>query len=200
MTTAGNPTTAKQVQLTIDGLAVTVPAGTTVFDAARLNGIPIPTLCHQQNETPAGVCRVCVVEAGGRVLTASCIRPAENKMVVATNSPKVANVRRTIVELLMADHPSPCTRQQHTKDCELEALATKDGVANPPRFAKRLSKRGQDDSSFAIAVDHEACILCDRCIRGCGEIQHHNVLGRKGKGFQAGVAFDLNLPMANSSC
>ncbi len=69
------------VSLTIDGLAVTVPAGTTIFDAARLNGIPIPTLCHQQNETPVGVCRVCLVEAGGRVLTAACIRPAENKMV-----------------------------------------------------------------------------------------------------------------------
>ena len=188
------------VSLTIDGLAVTVPNGTTVFDAARLNGIAIPTLCHQQNETPVGVCRVCVVEAGGRVLTASCVRPAENKMVVTTNSPKVANVRRTIVELLMADHPSPCTRQQHTKDCELETLAAKDGVPNPPRFAKRMNKRGQDDSSFAIAVDHEACILCDRCIRGCGEIQHHNVLGRRGKGFQAGIAFDLNVPMANSSC
>src|SRR5579863_10724363 len=199
MTTAGNPTTAKQVQLTIDGLAVTVPAGTTVFDAARLNGIPIPTLCHQQNETPAGVCRVCVVEAGGRVLTASCIRPAENKMVVATNSPKVAGVRKTIVELLMADHPSPCTRQRHSGDCELETLAKKDGVPDS-RFAKRISPRGQDDSSPSIFVDHESCILCDRCIRGCVEIRHNDVLGRRGKGFWAGIAFDNNLPMGSSSC
>ena len=76
------------VQLTIDGMQVPVPEGTTVFDAARLNGIPIPTLCHQQNETPVGVCRVCVVEAGGRVLAASCVRPAENKMVVSTNRQK----------------------------------------------------------------------------------------------------------------
>ena len=103
------------VQLTIDGLAVTVAAGTTVFDAARLNGIAIPTLCHQQNETPVGVCRVCVVEAGGRVLTASCIRPAEDGMAVATNSEKVRNARRTVVELLMADHPSPCARQRQSK-------------------------------------------------------------------------------------
>ena len=187
------------VTLTIDGHAVTVPAGTTVFDAARLNGIPIPTLCHQQNETPIGVCRVCLVEAGGRVLTASCIRPAENKMVVTTNSPKVAGARRTIVELLMADHPSPCARQQQSGDCELETLAKHDGVTNP-RFPKRLSPRGQDDSSYSIAVDHEACILCDRCIRGCGEIRHNNVLGRRGKGYMAGVAFDLNRPMGNSEC
>ena len=187
------------VSLTIDGLAVTVPAGTTIFDAARVNGIPIPTLCHQQNETPAGVCRICLVEAGGRVLTAACIRPAENKMNVVTNSPKVQSVRRTLVELLMADHPSPCARQKHSGDCELETLAKKDGVGTP-RFPKRLAKRGQDDTSVSIAVDHEACILCDRCIRGCNEIRHNNVLGRKGKGFFAGVAFDLNTPMGNSSC
>jgi CRP-like cAMP-binding protein len=188
------------VTLTIDGLAVTVPSGTTVFDAARMNGIAIPTLCHQQNETPAGVCRVCVVEAGGRVLTASCIRPAENKMVVATNSPKVAGVRKTIVELLMADHPSPCARQRHSGDCELETLAKRDGVPEPARFAKRISPRGQDNSSPSIAVDHEACILCDRCVRGCVEIKHNNVLGRRGKGFMAGVAFDLNQLMGNSKC
>ena len=187
------------VQLTIDGIAVTVPEGTTVFDAARMNGIAIPTLCHQQNETPVGVCRVCVVEAGGRVLTASCVRGAENGMVVSTNSPKVVNARRTLVEMLMADHPSPCARERQSGDCELEALARLDGVGES-RFARRLSPRGQDESSFAIAVDHEACILCDRCIRGCDEIRQNNVLGRRGKGYNAGIAFDLNAPMGNSSC
>jgi CRP-like cAMP-binding protein/Fe-S-cluster-containing dehydrogenase component len=188
-----------EIQLTIDGLPITVAAGTTVFDAARMNGIGIPTLCHQQNETPIGVCRVCVVEAGGRVLTASCVRPAENGMVVSTNTAKVVNARRTLVELLMADHPSPCARQQHSGDCELETMARVEGIGTP-RFAKRLSPRGQDDSSFVIAVDHEACILCDRCIRGCDEIRHNDVLGRRGKGYNAGIAFDLNTPMGNSSC
>jgi CRP-like cAMP-binding protein/Fe-S-cluster-containing dehydrogenase component len=196
---AGYLIAMNEVQLKIDGLDVVVPSGTTVFDAARLNGIAIPTLCHQQNETPVGVCRVCVVEAGGRVLSASCVRPAENGMVVSTNSEKVVNARRTVVELLMADHPSPCARQRHSGDCELETLAKADGVTEP-RFAHRLSPRGQDESSFAIAVDHEACILCDRCIRGCDEIRNNNVLGRKGKGYNAGIAFDLNLPMGNSSC
>jgi CRP-like cAMP-binding protein/Pyruvate/2-oxoacid:ferredoxin oxidoreductase delta subunit len=187
------------IQLTIDGVAVTVPVGITVFDAARMNGISIPTLCHQQNETPVGVCRVCVVEAGGRVLTASCVRPAENGMVVSTNSEKVVNARRTLVELLMADHPSPCARQRQSGDCELETMARHEGIGEP-RFAKRLSPRGQDESSFSIAVDHEACILCDRCIRGCDEIRNNNVLGRRGKGFNAGIAFDLNAPMGNSTC
>jgi CRP-like cAMP-binding protein/NAD-dependent dihydropyrimidine dehydrogenase PreA subunit/ferredoxin len=187
------------VHLTIDGSAITVPAGTTIFDAARMNGIPIPTLCHQQNETPVGVCRVCVVEAGGRVLSAACVRPAEEKMVVTTNSEKVLRARRTLIELLMADHPSPCARQRQSNDCELETLARLEGITQP-RFPRRLSPRGQDNSSLVIAVDHEACILCDRCIRGCDEIRHNDVLGRRGKGFWAGIAFDNNLAMGNSSC
>ncbi len=187
------------IQLTIDGLKVSVPNGTTVFDAARMNGIPIPTLCHAQNETPVGVCRVCVVDVGGRVLAASCVRPAENNMVVKTDTDQVKHSRGVLVELLMADHPSPCARQRNSGDCELEMLAKADGVGQP-RFAKRLSKRGQDNSSFSIAVDHEACILCDRCIRGCDEIRQNGVLARHGKGFLTGIAFDLNMPMGTSSC
>jgi len=187
------------VHLTIDGMPVSVPEGTTVFDAARMNGIPIPTLCHAQNETPVGVCRVCVVDVGGRVLAASCVRPAENNMKVVTNSEKVVGARRTLVELLMSDHPSPCARQRHSGDCELEIMARNEGIQQP-RFPKRLSPRGQDNSSLVIAVDHEACILCDRCIRGCDEIRQNMVLGRRGKGFMAGIAFDYNLPMGNSSC
>ena len=114
---------AKESTLTIDEQKVTVPAGTTIFDAARIHGIPIPTLCHQQNETPVGVCRVCVVDVGARVYTAACIREAENNMVVKTNGDKVKAARKTLVELLMADHPSPCAREQQSSDCELEALA-----------------------------------------------------------------------------
>jgi CRP-like cAMP-binding protein/Fe-S-cluster-containing hydrogenase component 2 len=100
---------------------------------------------------------------------------------------------------LMADHPSPCARQKQSNDCELETLARAEGLGKP-RFARRISPRGQDNSSLAIAVDHEACILCDRCIRGCVEIRHNDVLARRGKGYQAGIAFDLNLPMGNSTC
>src|SRR5579864_8558887 len=187
------------VELTIDGGKVSVPEGTTVFDAARLNNIRIPTLCHQQNEVPVGVCRVCVVDVGGRVLTASCVRPVESGMVVSTTSEKVRNARRTLVELLMSDHPSPCARQQQSGDCELEVMARAEGVENP-RFARRATSRGRDDSSVAIAVDHDACILCDRCIRGCDDIRHNDVLGRMGKGYRTGIAFDQNLPMGNSSC
>src|SRR5580658_4332714 len=113
------------IELTIDGKKVAVPAGTTVFDAARMNDIAIPTLCHQQNETPVGVCRVCVVDVGARVFAASCVRPAEPGMNVTTGSERVLAARNTLIELLMSDHPSPCARQQHSSDCELETLARK---------------------------------------------------------------------------
>jgi CRP-like cAMP-binding protein/Pyruvate/2-oxoacid:ferredoxin oxidoreductase delta subunit/ferredoxin len=187
------------IELTIDGSKVAVPAGTTVFDAARLNGVPIPTLCHQQNETPVGVCRVCVVDVGARVLTASCIRPVEAGMVVSTASEKIQRARRTLLELLMSDHPSPCARQQHSGDCELETLAKRHHIPQP-RFSRRSTSRGKDASSPSIAVDFDACILCDRCIRGCSEIRENFVLGRMGKGSLAGIAFDDNSPMGDSSC
>jgi len=196
---ATKPVTQPQITLTIDGNPVTVPQGTTVFDAARMSGVAIPTLCHQQNENPVGVCRVCVVDVGARVYAASCIRPAEAGMVVKTNTEPLLAVRRTLLELLMADHPSPCARQQHSGDCELERLAAAAHIEHSP-YPKRSTPRGHDDSSLSIAVDHEACILCDRCIRGCDAIRHNWVLARRGKGYQAGIAFDLNAPMGDSSC
>jgi CRP-like cAMP-binding protein/Fe-S-cluster-containing hydrogenase component 2 len=192
-------TPAGLVDLLIDGKPVRVPEGTSVFDAARMNGTPIPTLCHLQNETPVGVCRLCLVDAGGRVLSASCVRPVEPNMKVVTNSEKVLGARKTVLELLMSDHPTPCARQQHSGDCELETQAHAAGITQP-RFAKRTVARGRDESSLAIAVDHDACILCDRCIRGCDEIKNNFVLGRMGKGYTAGIAFDLNSPMGDSTC
>src|SRR5580658_3393140 len=187
------------IELTVDGKRVSVPEGTSVFDAARLHNIEIPTLCHQQNEKPIGVCRVCVVDVGARVLTASCVRPAEQGMVVSTNSEKVKQARKTLVELLMTDHVSPCARERQSGDCELEALAKQDNLARS-RFAPQATRRGVDDSSMSIGVDFDACILCDRCIRGCDEIRENFVLGRMGKGETTRIAFDNNLPMGESSC
>jgi len=197
-----SPITATEhpfVTLTIDGREVVVPSGTTIFDAARLSGITIPTLCHQQNETPVGVCRLCVVDVGARVYTASCVRQVEPGMVVKTATDDVTGVRHTLLELLMADHPTPCSRQQQTQDCELERLATHAGLT-APRFPGLPTPRGHDESSASIAVNHDACILCERCMRGCSEIRHNFVLARRGKGYQAGIAFDENLPMGNSTC
>ncbi|HLQ51248.1 MAG TPA: cyclic nucleotide-binding domain-containing protein [Terriglobales bacterium] len=187
------------VELTIDGQTIKVPAGTTVFDAARMNGIEIPVLCHQQNETPVGVCRMCVVDVGARTYAAACIRHVDPGMAVKTQTKEVLAARKTLLELMMADHPTPCVRQQHTGDCELERLATEYG-ASASRYPRREVTRGQDDSSLTILVDHSACILCDRCVRACADLRHNFVIARQGKGYDAGISFDLDDPMGSSTC
>ncbi len=195
-----------QVALTIDGQLVSVPPGTTIFDASRLHRIAIPTLCHQQNQAPVGVCRVCVVDCGERAYTAACVRECEPGMAVETASPGVLAARRTLYELLLADHPSPCERQQQSGDCELEVqaaahgLGIRNGLSLPRYPARPVPVLSADDTSPSIHVDHSACILCDRCIRGCSEIRHNFVIARQGKGYHAAIAFDDNQPMGASSC
>src|ERR1700680_1027785 len=125
---ASVPSPPGLINITIDGRVVSVPPGTSVFDAARISGIPIPTLCHLQNEAPVGVCRLCVVDTGARVLIASRVRTVDSGMKVETNSGKVLAARKTILELLIADHPSPCARQQKSGDCDLETFAKHGGI------------------------------------------------------------------------
>ncbi len=137
----------------------------------------------------------------------ACQHRVEKEMIVNTiASPDPAASRRversvkTLLDLLMSDHPSPCAKeQQHAGDCELEALAGRFGVAGG-RFPGRPAELLRDDSSLVIAVNHNACILCDRCVRGCDAIKENHVIGRMGKGYAARIAFDLNSPMGGSSC
>src|SRR5262245_19854958 len=180
---------------------------TTIYEAAAKAGVQIPTLSHREYMTPVAVCRVCSVEVGnedGRKenrLAPACYRPIEPGMVVQTHqtSKRVFGSVRTLTELLMADHPSPCEKQQRDQSCELERMAGTFGVKSV-RMPRSFEHRAQDETSLVIAVDHNACILCDRCIRGCNEIRDNQVLGRRGKGYSAGIAFDLNNPMGNSTC
>ena len=195
-------------ELSIDGRAVSVPRGTTLWEAARQMGVDIPALCHDPQMDPVAVCRVCVVEVeGARVLPAACIRECEPGMVVRTDTARVQNSRKLVVELLMSDHPSPCAKQRLSRSCELENLAGAYGVTQARLPATRKwngtdtrGEHGLDSSSPVIAVDHSACIMCDRCIRGCDEIQVNEVIGRTGKGFESRIAFDTDRPMGESTC
>jgi formate dehydrogenase major subunit len=197
-------TTAIQtLTVTIDGIRVAVPAGTTLYDAAKQAGIDIPVLCHAPHLQPVAVCRVCVVEVeGARVLQAACIRQAENGMVVQTQSDKVNRSRAMLVELLMSDYPKQGngipTSYTGKRDA-LRDLAQSQGVTTP-RFPARPFDNGRDTSSPVIVVDHNACILCDRCIRACDDVQSNEVIGRAGKGYKTRIAFDNDLPMGQSTC
>src|SRR5262245_290640 len=205
MTTVNSQQTTL-ITLTINGQEVSVPAGTTIWDAARRLGIEIPVLCHDPRLDPVAVCRVCAVDVkGARVAQAACIRQVEPGMEVQTHSEKIERSRKMLTELLLADHPTPCVKHKKNGDCELELLGERYGLLGKKegtsvRFRPRITEDGHDPSSPVIAVDHNACILCDRCIRGCDEIQNNEVIGRTGKGAQAHIGFDLNLPMGTSSC
>src|SRR5437588_6242492 len=126
------PPVVEHVELTIDGRPVSVPRGTTLWEASRQAGIPIPALCHDPGMDPVAVCRVCAVEVqGSRVLPAACIRQCEAGMVVRTDSDRVRNSQKMVVELLMADHPSPCAKQRLSGGCDLENLAAELGASRP---------------------------------------------------------------------
>ncbi|HWE36325.1 MAG TPA: cyclic nucleotide-binding domain-containing protein [Isosphaeraceae bacterium] len=214
------------ITVTIDGKAVSVPptteaydpalrrgvpVPTTIYDAAAQAGVTIPTLCHREYMNPVAVCRVCVVEVGSKDkegrenfewrLAPACHRRVADGMIIKTRatSTRVEQSVKTLTELLMTDHPSPCAKHQLDGSCELERLAETVGVTGS-RFAPPARERPHDESSVVIKVDHNACILCDRCVRGCNEIRHNEVIGRRGKGYTAGIAFDLDDPMGASSC
>src|SRR5262249_25740390 len=128
------------VALIIDGQSISVPHSTSIWEAARQVGIDIPVLCHDPRLAPVGVCRTCVVDVGGRVLAASCVRPCEEGMVVQTNSERVEKQRRMLTMLLLAEHPVPCAKEKTTGDCELEALGRHYGLISD--FGFRISDFG----------------------------------------------------------
>ena len=149
---------------------------------------------------------MCVVEVeGARVLQAACIRQAEEGMVVHTQSDKVTRSRAMLTELLMADYPTAesghngHTHRYTGKPNLLLELAAQQGVT-APRFPARPFDNGHDLSSAVIQVNHNACIMCDRCIRACDDVQCNDVIGRAGKGYTARIAFDHDLPMGQSTC
>jgi len=200
------PVAGKTITLWIDGQSVSVPESTTIWEAARQAGIAIPALCHKEDLNPVAVCRACVVDVedngSGRaepLLAASCSRPCADKMRISTTTPRCQDARKTLIELLLAEHPRPCRRHAENHDCELELLGEKLGITQPI-YTPRAFSKGTDFSNFSIAIDHSACILCDRCVRACSDVAHNYVIGRMGKGSLTSISFDDNEPMGQSSC
>ena len=196
------PESTGTVTFTIDGREVTAPEGATIWQAAKAAGIDIPVLCHDERYNPVGVCRMCVVDVGTPAYAASCVRACENGMQVKTSTPEVERSREMLTKLLISDQPprERDPKQTTTGDNELLALAERFGVNHSDASLPVGSGRGADLSSPVIAVDHDACILCDRCVRACDDIQGNDVIGRSGKGYSTHIAFDLSDPMGASTC
>lgn len=188
------------VQLTINNIKVNAEEGMTILDAAKSVGIHVPTLCHLKNLTPTGACRMCVVEVEGqRGLIPSCAYPVFEGMSVETNSPRVRRARKTIVELLVENHPQDCLICVRNKNCELQDLSEQYGVREH-RYAGETKKHAIDVSSPSIERDPAKCILCGRCVRVCNEIQKVGAIDFTNRGFASIVTTPYNKGINVSEC
>jgi iron-only hydrogenase group A len=188
------------VQLTINNIKVNAEEGMTILDAAKSVGIHIPTLCHLKDLAPTGACRICVVEVQGqRNLTPSCAFPVYDGMVVETNSPRVRRARKTIVELLIENHPQDCLVCVRNKNCELQNLSEKYSVREH-RYVGASKDHAIDISSASMERDPAKCILCGRCVRVCHEVQKIGAIDFTNRGFSTIVTTPYNKGLNVSDC
>ncbi|MBR4666581.1 MAG: [Lentisphaeria bacterium] len=193
------------VNLTINGKAVSVPAGSTILDAAKKLNINIPTLCYCDklgcgvSNHPAS-CRICVVEVEKRRnLAPACATPVMEGMVVHTNSQRALNARRTVLELILSDHPQKCLTCAKNQDCELQQLTAEFGIRDIQYEGARNNFK-VDTSSEAIMRDLSKCIMCRRCETVCNKVQTVGALTGYGRGFKAKVGTAGLIPLADTNC
>ncbi|MBO7490830.1 MAG: iron hydrogenase small subunit [Bacteroidales bacterium] len=193
------------IKLTIDNREVEVPKGTTILKAAQTIGINIPTLCHFELEglgvhNKPGSCRICVVEvAGRRNLAPACITEVMPDMVVKTNSMRVINARRTVLELMLSDHPNDCLQCAKNGRCELQKLAIRFGIRHNPYEGGEQSNY-QIEVSPSIIRDMNKCVMCRRCETMCNEMQTVGALSAIERGFPAVVSTAFNQHLEDSPC
>lgn len=194
----------EMINLTIDGKTVTTEKDTTILKAAKTVGIEIPTLCYFELkdlniENKPGGCRICVVEVKGRRnLAPACTTKVENGMVVSTHNIRVLNARRTVLELILSDHPAECLTCAKNGNCELQSMAQQLGVRELPYTGEQSTYR--KDTSPAIIRDVDKCIMCRRCEMMCNEVQTVGALSAVNRGFMAVVAPAFEMNLEKSTC
>jgi formate dehydrogenase major subunit len=191
------------VSLDIDGIEVTVPAGTSVMRAAAQAGVAVPKLCATDSLDAFGSCRLCVVDIDGRKGTpASCATPCEDGMVVHTQTPHVARIRRGVMELYISDHPLDCLTCPANGDCELQDMAGVVGLREV-RYGfegENHLEAPKDESNPYFTFDESKCISCSRCVRACGEVQGTFALTISGRGFGSKVTSGAGESFLESEC
>ncbi len=194
----------KMVNVIIDDRHVQVPAGTTIHTAAKEIGINIPTLCYLNLKdfgcvNKVASCRVCVVEVEGKGnLAPACSTPVFEGMKVCTNSIRVLNSRKTVLELMLSDHPKDCLTCQKSGECELQNLAISFGIREIKYKGKESTYR--KDATKSIIRDRDKCIMCRRCETMCNEVQTVGVLSAIDRGFNAVVSTALEMDLKDSVC
>ena len=190
----------KMVNLTIDGVAVTVPEGTTVLGAALDAGIKIPTLCFLKEINEIGACRICVVEVEGqRSLVASCVYPVSESMVVRTNTERVRRSRTMTLELILSNHRMDCLTCARNKHCELRELAAEFNI-EAIRYGNDQLLPQIEDSAYHLVRDNSKCVLCRRCVAVCRKLQEVGVLTAVDRGFDTHIACAFDRDLAEVDC
>lgn len=187
------------VTLTIDGIEVKVPTGSTVLEAARIAGIKIPTLCYLKDINEIGACRMCVVDVGARSLQAACVYPAEEGLKVVTTSPKVREARKVNLELILSSHERKCLTCVRSENCELQKLSKELNV-NEIRFDGETNDYPLDDLSSSIVRDQNKCILCRRCVSMCKDIQTVYAIETNDRGFNTVVSSPFEITLRDTPC
>jgi len=189
-----------QINLSIDGVSLSVDPGISILHAARAIGINIPSLCYLENVQCLGACRVCLVEVvGARTLVAACSTPVTPDMQVRTNSARVREARKLVVELLLSEHAGDCTTCERSMDCELRALAHRLGI-DDVRFDGETTITNIDTSTAALVRDNGKCIKCRRCVSVCNELQQVGALFPQGRGFSGAIGPAFNKPLSEVAC
>ena len=191
----------KMINVKIDNIPVTVPVGTTILDAARMNGIKIPTLCYLKGLNAIGACRICVVEVkGARTLVAACVFPLEREGTeVFTHSKRVLDSRKKTVELLLSDHNQDCLSCDRNQNCELQKLALELGC-DGHKYEGAKVEYPIDDSSASIVRDNSKCVLCRRCVAVCSQVQSVAVIGANARGFDTHIGCTFEKNLADTAC
>ena len=189
------------INVKINGMAVSVPKGSTVLEAARVAGVEIPTLCFMKDKNEIGACRICVVEVnegrGFRVVTA-CVYPASEGMEVITNSAKIQKARKTTLELILSTHDKHCLSCSRSNNCELQKLCLEYGV-DDTAFEGFKPVYELDTSTPHLVRDNNKCILCRRCVAACRE-QYVSVIGANDRGIDTNIGQAFNLSLNNTPC
>jgi NADP-reducing hydrogenase subunit HndD len=191
----------EMVNLKINGIAVSVPKGSTILDAARQTGIEIPTLCFMKDINEIGACRMCIVEAdegrGYRIVT-SCVYPVSEGMQVLTNTEKIQRYRKTTLELILSVHDKNCLSCNRSTNCELQKLCFDYGVDHS-RFDGEKPHYEKDTSTAHLIRDNNKCILCRRCVAICKQ-QYVSVIGANDRGMDTSIGQPFRLPLNDTPC
>ena len=194
------PDPNKNINLTINGIAVTVPEGTRILEAARKINVHIPTLCEHPDLCKRGVCRVCVVECDGRgKLLAACANDVWEGVNVVTNNSRIINIRKTIIELLLANHPQDCLNCAANTDCKLQSLAQLYGIRETI-FRRGVVNRQPISKGGALLRDMDKCVKCGRCVEACQTIQTVRAINSSHRSANYRITTAYNQPLEDSPC